>query len=48
VQLAKKGYSWKFNNGQTIWDKKGGALGNILGNTLETFLEPHGSILGTS
>jgi hypothetical protein len=47
MQVAKKSYSWKFNNGQTISDIKGGALGNILGNTLETFLEPHGNILGT-
>jgi hypothetical protein len=47
MQVAKKTYSWKFNNGQTIWGKKGGALGNIFGNTLETFWELDGSTVGT-
>ncbi len=29
-------YTWKLNHSQTIWDKKGGVIGNILMNTLET------------
>jgi len=35
VQLCSL-YTRKFNFGQSIWDKKCGAIGNILGNTLGT------------
>jgi hypothetical protein len=47
--VPQSSYTWKLNHGGTIWDKKWGAIGNILGNTLGTwgtFWEPDGNTLG--